>query len=208
MNFEIGGAGSELSKHWRHRDECLFIRHRYLFGRHCTVVWSTILSHPIRCCPIANDVVWLYGQHLFVANSHVSFILNIKRIVIRMSKVTKHKTNAMGHHAQSVEGHHAARRHAILGLQRVEAAVHLRRKQTDSDNESDHLVNKTINVLNGCFNQTLHFLHDSVKKQHLFPNCTACCCYRSVCPGAPSPPSNVCVVQFTFFLIQLLVVQI
>ena len=25
---EIGGAGSELSKHWRHRDECLFIRHR------------------------------------------------------------------------------------------------------------------------------------------------------------------------------------
>ena len=29
VNFEIGGAGSELSKHWRHRDECLFIRHRY-----------------------------------------------------------------------------------------------------------------------------------------------------------------------------------
>ena len=29
MNFEIGGAGFELSKHWRHRDECLFIRHRY-----------------------------------------------------------------------------------------------------------------------------------------------------------------------------------
>ena len=29
VNFEIRGAGSELSKHWRHRDECLFIRHRY-----------------------------------------------------------------------------------------------------------------------------------------------------------------------------------
>ena len=30
VNFEIRGAGSELSKHRRHRDECLFIRHRYL----------------------------------------------------------------------------------------------------------------------------------------------------------------------------------
>ena len=29
VNFEIRGAGPELSKHRRHRDECLFIRHRY-----------------------------------------------------------------------------------------------------------------------------------------------------------------------------------
>ena len=29
INFDIGGAGSELSKHWRHQDECSFIRHRY-----------------------------------------------------------------------------------------------------------------------------------------------------------------------------------
>ena len=28
VNFEIGGAGSEVSTHWRHRDECLLIRHR------------------------------------------------------------------------------------------------------------------------------------------------------------------------------------
>ena len=31
VNFEIRGAGSELSKHWRHRDEYLFIRHRYYY---------------------------------------------------------------------------------------------------------------------------------------------------------------------------------
>ena len=35
MNFEIGGAGSELSKHWRHRDEWLFIRHRYYYYYYC-----------------------------------------------------------------------------------------------------------------------------------------------------------------------------
>ena len=29
VNFEIRGAGPQLSKHRRHRNECLFIRHRY-----------------------------------------------------------------------------------------------------------------------------------------------------------------------------------
>ena len=29
VNFEIWGAGSGLSKHKRHRDDCLFSRHRY-----------------------------------------------------------------------------------------------------------------------------------------------------------------------------------
>ena len=33
VNFKIWGAGSELSKHRRPRDECLFIRHRYCY--HC-----------------------------------------------------------------------------------------------------------------------------------------------------------------------------
>ena len=49
VNIEIRGAGSELSKHRRHRGECLFIRHQYYYrsaaASHVSRVFGAKLSN-------------------------------------------------------------------------------------------------------------------------------------------------------------------
>ena len=49
VNFEIRGAGSDLSKQRRHRDECLFIRHRHVCVYVHIYIYIYVYTHIHTC---------------------------------------------------------------------------------------------------------------------------------------------------------------
>ena len=69
VNFEIWGAGSELSKRKRHRDECVFIRHRYYY-----LLLVSLLSLLVSLIVVLLVLVLVLVLYAIVISSIISII--------------------------------------------------------------------------------------------------------------------------------------